>query len=294
MNMQDVVVIGAGPGGIAAAIQLKRYGIEPLLLEKDRIGGLLLNAHRVENYPGFPEGIAGIDLAGLFEAQLKGIGVRVCFEEVLRLDYEDAFLIQTRKQVLRSRIVVIASGTKPKEIDFPCDAPERAFSEIRPIANVAGRRIVIIGAGDAAFDYALNLGRKNEVLILNRNQGPKCLPLLQERVQQISSIVYREDSRVRAVKRTAEGVIVSYANQAGECELQADYVIFAIGRTAQTDYLAPGLKERVPDLEKRGLLYFVGDVKNGIFRQTSIAVGDGMQAAMRIYQRLQETGSCES
>ncbi len=228
-----------------------------------------------------------MDLAALFEAQLKSAGVAVDFEEVLSLDFEDAFIIQTSQRVLHSRIVVVASGTKSKEIDFPCAAPERTFDEISPIAHVEGQRIAIIGGGDAAFDYALNLGRKNEVTILNRGQKPKCLPLLWERVCQTPGIVYREDSRVKSISRAGEGVSVSYVTTSGECELQADYVIFAIGRVPQTDYLAPRLRERVPELEQRGLLYFVGDVKNGIFRQTSIAVGDGVQAAMKIGRKLQ-------
>jgi len=103
MNTQDVAIIGAGPGGIAAAIQLQRYGLRPMLLEKDRIGGLLVNAHWVENYPGFPQGISGIDLARLFQTQLEEIGATVSFEEVRRLDCEDGFVIQTSKQVLTYR-----------------------------------------------------------------------------------------------------------------------------------------------------------------------------------------------
>ena len=75
--MYDVVVVGAGPAGISASIQLKRSGIEPLLLEKDETGGLLLNANLVENYPGFPDGVSGEILAEIFSKHLKKVGVEL-------------------------------------------------------------------------------------------------------------------------------------------------------------------------------------------------------------------------
>ena len=111
MMTEDVIVIGAGPAGIAAAIQLRRFGLDPLLLERDRLGGLLVNANLVENYPGFPEGIRGAELVKLFEAQLRRVGVSISVEEATALDYSDGFLIQTPRRRLTARIVVIASGT---------------------------------------------------------------------------------------------------------------------------------------------------------------------------------------
>ena len=88
--------MGGGPGGIAAAIQLKRSGIEPILIEKGEVGGLLLNANLVENYLGFPEGISGRELVGLFKEQLERIGVSVKFEEVKKLEAE---IEETAKQL---------------------------------------------------------------------------------------------------------------------------------------------------------------------------------------------------
>ena len=71
MCFQEVAIIGAGPSGIATAIQLKRYGIEPVILEKEEIGGVLKNANLVENYPGFPDGISGPELVKLFKKQVE-------------------------------------------------------------------------------------------------------------------------------------------------------------------------------------------------------------------------------
>jgi len=282
-----VAIIGAGPGGIAAAIQLKRYGIEPSILEKSHIGGLLVNANLVENYPGFPGGISGADLVKLFDSQLREVGVAVQFSEVLHLDHQESFIIETEGGKLYSRIAVVASGTRPRRftgVEIPPEAAERVFYEVHPIAGVNGKRIAIIGAGDAAFDYALNLGRQNEVTILNRGQKKRCLPLLVERAERCLGISYRENTVIAAIKGWRHGLVLDIKGPAGKWELSADYVIFAIGRVSQLDYFSERLTKMASELEERGLLYFVGDVKNDIYRQSSIAVGDGVHTAMKIYR----------
>jgi thioredoxin reductase len=259
-------------------------------LEKSHVGGLLVNANLVENYPGFPQGISGIELVKLFEAQLKKIGVPVHFAEVLRLDYDDTFVIETPRSTFQSQIVVVASGTKPKDFDaieVPRGAANRIFYEVYPIAGVEGERIAIIGAGDAAFDYALNLSRKNEVVILNRGQQKRCLPLLWERAKNSSQITYHENVEISGVESNASNELILEGNTPeGKQKFHANYVIFAIGRVRQIDYLSERLRERTSELEEQGLLYFVGDVKNDFYRQTAIATGNGVHTAMKIYQKL--------
>ncbi|MDY6911667.1 MAG: NAD(P)-binding domain-containing protein [Chloroflexota bacterium] len=287
MQTEDVTIIGAGPAGIAVAIQLKRYGLDPVLLEKDHAGGLLVNANLVENYPGFPRGISGVKLVQLFQLQLERTRVATSLEEVTQLDYDHSFILKTSKRELRSRIVVIASGTRPRQAEFPPEAADRVFYEVSSLAGVDHKKIVIIGAGDAAFDYALNLSRMNEVTILNRKKERKCLPLLWERTQKTPRITYIDNAALQAIKSSGEELTISYKNPRGDWELGVDYVIFAIGRKAQLGYLSERLKAQATDLEESGLLYFVGDVKNDIYRQTSIAVGDGVRAAMKICRKFQ-------
>ncbi|MBT4511968.1 MAG: NAD(P)-binding domain-containing protein [Chloroflexi bacterium] len=290
MQTENVTIIGAGPGGIAAAIQLKRWGLKPLLLEKDHVGGLLVNANLVENYPGFPQGISGLQLVRLFQSQMERIGVTVTCDEVLQLDYDDGFIVKTKEREFVSRFVMVASGTQPIPFDgfeIAEEIADRVFYEVHSLVDLSGKRIAIIGAGDAAFDYSLNMFRKNEVTILNRSVKPKCLPLLWERVAKESRISYYENTSIVGMQSSGDGLILNYKNAQGDWELGVDYVIFAIGRKPQLDFLSPQLRERAAELEGEGLLYFVGDVKNDIFRQTSIAVGDGVRSAMKICQMFQ-------
>ena len=116
----QVAIIGAGTAGMTAAIQLKRYDIPFVLLERERVGGLLWNANLVENYPGFPAGVSGSKLIGLMEKQMERIGVEVTFESVTELSYEDdRFLVATSQASYCPRYVVVASGTKPKPFPIP-------------------------------------------------------------------------------------------------------------------------------------------------------------------------------
>lgn len=290
MNKTDTLIIGAGPAGITAVIQLKRFGLSPILLEKDRVGGLLRNANLVENYPGFPNGIPGPKLVALFEKQMQRIGVKVTYDEVTSLDFDGTrFLVHTKCNTYPASRIILATGTKPKPfpIEIPTQAKDRVFSEVWPLRNVRGKQIVIVGAGDAAFDYALNLAsRENTVTILNRSHETVCLPLLRERASANPSIAYQEQTAIQRVETDVPtGRLQLFTDN---CSLITDYLIFAIGREPQMDFLSEHVKLQAQRLVEDGKLYLVGDVHNGLFRQTAIAVGEGLRAAMQIYANMEK------
>lgn len=290
MNKTNTLIIGAGPAGIAAVIQLKRFGLSPILLEKDRVGGLLRNANLVENYPGFPHGIPGPKLVALFEKQMRRIGVEVTYDEVTSLDFDGTrFLVHTKCNTYPASRIILATGTKPKPfpIEIPAQAKDRVFSEVWPLRNVRDKQIVIVGAGDAAFDYALNLAsRENTVTILNRSHETVCLPLLRERASANPSITYQEQTAIQRVETdVSTGRLQLFTDN---CSLITDYLIFAIGREPQMDFLSEHVKLQAQRLVEDGKLYLVGDVHNGPFRQTAIAVGEGLRAAMQIYANMEK------
>lgn len=286
MCYPTVLIVGAGPAGIAAAIQLRRYGLELILLECQRVGGLLWNANLVENYPGFPAGVTGPKLAALFERQLRRAGVKIVCAEVTRLDYDNGWRVQTAQTGYSPDVVVIASGTQPRPypLAIPPEAQGHVFSEVWPLLDVRGKEAVIVGAGDAAFDYALNLaGRDNRVTILNRGNETKCLPLLRQRAAAHPLITYRGQTQTQRLEYdpAADRLVLI----TDHCSLSADYLLFAIGREPRLDFLSESVKSQATNFVQNGKLYLIGDVHNGLFRQTAIAVGEGLRAAMQIYAR---------
>ena len=291
MEFYPVVIIGAGPAGLAAAMQLNRQGHQPLVLERDRVGGLLWNANLVENYPGFCQGISGPELVSLFQDQAKYLGVRVAFEEARLTGFEgDLFRIDTNKRELAARFLVAATGTKPAKLPDPfhdSGLEDRIFSEVVPLLGCKGKTVVIIGGGDAAFDYALNLANENQVVILNRREEIKALPLLLDRAQAHPQITYQAGAELKSAAVDPEGKMqLSVLSQGKLKSLEGDYLIAAIGREPEMSFMTPSIMKDIDGLREKGRLYLIGDLINGLYRQTAIAVGDGIRAAMQIDQYL--------
>jgi len=290
MTLAEVAIIGAGPAGLTAALQLKRYGIPALLFEACQVGGLLRNANLVENYPGFPGGISGPDLVRLFQQQAEAIGVQVIHQAVSSLSYgKSTFSLATAEATCNCQIVVIATGTRPLGFEpglIPAEAQARVSAEVYPLLEVQGAQIAIVGAGDAAFDYALNLARSNSIVILNRSDQVKCLPLLQQRAAVSPHIAYHPQTSLVQVQLAGDGrLALRLESPTGVWECTADYLLGALGRRANLDFVSASLQRQASRLEKQGCLYRIGDVSNGLYRQTAIAAGQGLLAAMQIYHR---------
>jgi len=291
----DVVIVGAGPAGIAAAIQLRRSGVGFVLFEHKEIGGLLLNAHLVENYPGFPQGISGPALVQRFKQQLERWEIPITSDSVERVEHGDgAFHVTAGGRELMSRFLVTASGTVAHRLPasvFQGEAEDRVFYEVFPIRSVRGQHVGIVGAGDAALDYGLQLAQQNRVMIFCRDSGPCCLPLLAQRAEEVDNLSLRLCSRLQAVEKTERGLLLHVATE-GEPQgqtFEVDYLLAAVGRSPFLSFFGPSLESSQDKLSRDGCLYFAGDVKNGLYRQTAISVGDGIKAAMQICERLRKT-----
>lgn len=291
--LHPVVIIGAGPAGLTAAIQLKRSGIRPLLLEKDRIGGLLLNAHLVENYPGFPQGISGRRLVAHFKKQIDKLGIKVIRRKVKKVkSVKGRFYIVTDKEGFWTKTVIAASGTKPRSAGIKGETElirqHRLFYEIRDLPPVSRRHsFTIIGGGDAAFDYALNLAPRTRMInIVFRNDHPKCLPILWQRTKHISRIKLFPKTAVLSVGKARtkdKNCLILTTKRGNKIRLiQSDWLLVAVGRGLEMEYLPCSIRQ----IDKIPGFFMAGDIKRGNFRQTGIAVGDGLLVAMKVIKYL--------
>lgn len=286
-EINEVAVIGCGVAGITSAIQLKRSDFEPIIFEKSVIGGLLLNANFVENYPGFPSGITGIELVKIFRKHLENLDIKIIKTKVLKINCKnDFFEIKTINGNFYFKVVVVATGTIPKRLDIDGEKnlfKKKLFYEIKNLPPLFGdENFLIVGGGDCAFDYALNLAKKGiSSKILYRGKKPKCLPLLKERAKENPKIEIYPETQIFCFKNDRK-IKTNCRTKTKEFTLQSDYVLVAIGRLPNYSILPmQALK-----IEKNGKtsipgLYLAGDVI-GSYRQVGIAVGSALSTAMAI------------
>ena len=249
----------------------------------------MINANLVENYLGFPQGIAGPELVGLFAQQAGRFDIRPVPDTINSVSYSNGlFHLEGTIQSYTCNILVIASGTVPSlPGGFPSHLASKGLvhTDISALRKVHGRKFAVIGAGDAAFDYALSLAeRKNSVSICNRGNKITALRLLSEKALKNKLIDYHENCTLISVNEQEDNKLrLVFREITSDSEYIADYLIFATGRRPALDFISDELKPLLDTLVSRHRLYLIGDVKNGQYRQLSLSAGDGVKAAMEIF-----------
>ncbi len=289
---KTIIIIGGGPGGISAAIQLHRSGCQPLIFEAKQLGGLLVNAYRVENYPGFPKGISGVELVQLFCEQLEMFQPEIVYDQVLSIEkQQNNYLLNTKIGYhYTCQYLIIATGTIPKQYTKIKPNEQVAISkrmayEVDSLRLLKGKDISIIGGSDTAFDYAMTLSRENKVNVFMRRPKSKAIKALRDAVKKNGDIKVLPKTEIEELWLKDDKITLNF-KKGSSIHIHnhiTDYLLFAIGREPTMPYLT-NLTEI--EKEKGKTVFFVGDVKNDRYRQVSFAVSDGMRAAMTIERDL--------
>jgi thioredoxin reductase (NADPH) len=297
VSQYDMIIVGGGPAGLTAAIYAGRAAIKPLILSGAMPGGQIASTNLVENFPGFPEGIAGIDLAMHFQQQAEHFGAELVMEAASEVDLSNRpFTIKTHSQTYGARAVILATGAFPRRLGIP---GEREFFG-RGVSTCAtcdgflykGKTTVVIGGGDSAIDEGLFLTRfADKVLVVHRRDELRASKQLQERAFAESKMHFVWDSVATEIlgDETVTGVRVRNVKTDQETVLDADGVFVYVGLIPATKFIA-GQVELDPagyivtDAHQRTSVpgvFAAGDVQNPEFRQCVVAAGDGATAAIQ-------------
>jgi len=291
----DLVIIGAGPAGLTAGLYAARARMKVLILEKAVPGGQIIVTDWIENYPGFPEGISGYDLAEKMKVQAEELGVKIKTAEVRSLNLSDDIKeIVLKESSIRAKSLIIASGASPRKLGIgedkfmgkgisfcaTCDAP--FFKD---------KIVVAIGGGDTAVQEAIFLTKfASKVYLVHRRDELRATKILQERAFANDKIEFVWDSVATGVEGFfgIEGVQVKNVKTNEEKTIKADGCFIWVGILPNTDFIKKSVKTDefgfiIADAKMQTSVpgvYVAGDVRDTPLRQVSTAVGDGAIAAV--------------
>ncbi len=305
-DVKDVIMIGAGPSALAAAIYTTREDIETVLYEKGVIGGLAAITDMVDNYPGFPEGIEGMKLAGQLEQQANRFGAVIDFGEVSEIrDEGKEKVVVVDGQEKRAKAVLIATGSDYNKLGIPGEA-EYYGRGVHYCATCDGafyrdKKLAVVGGGNSAVQEAIFLTRFASHIDLLVRSAIKASEVLQHELQKFvdegkitvhlattTDEIVTTDGKVTAVRGTHEGDTVDIA---------VDGVFIFVGLKPNTQFLQSSNIE----LDEVGLIktdaklsttmpgvFASGDVRSGATMQIASAVGEGATAALSIREYLED------
>ncbi len=305
-KVHDVIIVGGGPAGLTAGLYLARARMDVVLWEKDMPGGAPALTERIENYPGFPGGIPGIELAERMRQQAEEFGLAIkpfCPMRSMRRE-DDLLVVMGEEGEEAARAVILAMGMRPAQLGVPGEKEYhgRGVSYCATCDGAFFRDAVVavVGGGNSAVEEALFLTRfASRVVIVHRRDRLRASRILQERVLRNPKVEIRWNRVVKEIrgdgKRVHSLVLASTESEELE-EIPVQGVFLYVGNIPNTEAVRGFL-----ELDERGFIvtdeqlmtnvrgvFAAGDVRKGSVWQVAGAVGDGVRAALNAQYYVEE------
>ncbi len=288
--MHDVTVIGAGPAGCAAAVQCRRLGLDVLLIDtRGKAGGLIREARLIENYPGLEKPLAGMEFANRLTSILSVNNLEIrCYHADSIAVRDGIFEISGNGESIRSRSVTIAVGTVPKDFSIKVSGDVTIHRSILELLSHPPKRVIVVGGGEAAADYALNLSDSgSSVSVIVRGSRLKAAGKLRDEIERRNAVKFLYNT-VPVSASTSEGMIQLEAESSGrKIILETDAVLAAVGRKPRLPRMTNNFVHESGNVRTsiQGL-YLCGDASLGSLGQAAIASGQGIAAALYTFEFL--------
>lgn len=302
----DILVLGSGPAGLAAALYAARADRAPLVLSGQELGGQASLTNTIENYPGFPDGVGGAELGALFQKQAERFGARIEMDSATGVDLQSwPFRIKTYSAEYLTRALIIATGATPRKLAVPGEQ-ELVGRGVSYCATCdgwffKGKEVVVVGGGDSALEEGLFLTRyANRVTIVHRRQELRAGKILLERAKQNPKVSFLYDNVVDSIQGGAavDEVLLRDLRTGQRTTLKTQGVFIFIGHDPNSDIFRGQL-----EMDPRGYLtvdshmrtsvpgvFAAGEIVDPVFRQVATSSGAGVVAAIAAEHWLAEHG----
>jgi thioredoxin reductase (NADPH) len=303
-QVYDSIILGGGPAGLTAAIYAGRARVKTLVLIGSLPGGQPANTDIVENYPGFPEGIEGPELAQHFRSQAERFDAQVVIDTVTEVDFSSRpFTIHTHTKTYQAQTVIVATGAVPRRLGVPGE--DKFYGRgVSACATCDGffyrdKRVIVVGGGDSAIAEGIFLTRfAREVVIVHRRDELRATKIYQEQALDNPKIRFMWDTVVEEIlgEQTVNGVRVRNVKSGETSIIETDGVFVYVGMAPTTELFTGQLEMDdwgyiISDHRQQTSVpgvFVAGDVQDPLYRQIVVAAGTGAIAAMEAEKFLGE------
>jgi thioredoxin reductase (NADPH) len=311
----NAIIIGSGPAGCTAAIYLARAGLEPIVFASSlQIGGTLVNAMDIENYPGFPEATSGFELMSRMQEQAEKFGAKFLYEDIKSVDLTGRMTAGLKRvttaegKKYHSRTIIIATGSKRRSLNVPgerqCQGKGVSYCATCDGFFFKNKKLIVVGGGDSAMEEALVLTRfASMVYLVHRSENFRASSVLLERVQKnpkITILTNKTVDQILDTDGTVSGVVLHDTVTETDENFSTDGVFVAIGQDPRVDVFQGAL-----ELDNKGHIWVngagthtsvpgvfaAGDVVDPVYKQAITAAGGGCRAAIDAENYLFESGA---